>query len=429
MAAPGTLLIVAYYWPPSGGAGVQRWLKLSKELARLGWQVHVLTVDPGDATFPHVDPTLLADVAPEVTVHRTGAFNPIAMGQRLMGRHANQVASSDLKGKPSVLGQIAMRLRSHLFIPDPRKGWNRQAIAKGVELIEQHGVDWVITTSPPHSTQLIGRELKARTGVKWLADFRDPWTDVFYYGALLHSPWSARKDAALERSVMESADRLLVVHDQYRERLAKKYPASAPAKLHYLPNGFDAEDFSGGPAEPDFEGFDLVYTGIMAAGYEPEVVMEGVRRLRQRVEVPIRLTIVGTAPEDILDGFRATGIEVQCLGMQPHAVANAWQLQADVLLCLIPAIPEADLAHVPGKLFEYLAVGKPILNIGPPQGESASIIAHCNAGATIERDQPEAVADFLHQAAIGTAGKSSTAAVAEYTRSAQAARLSTWLLD
>lgn len=173
----------------------------------------------------------------------------------------------------------------------------------------------------------------------------------------------------------------------------------------------------------------MVYTGIMAAGYEPEVVMEGVRRLRQRVEVPIRLTIVGTAPEDILDGFRATGIEVQCLGMQPHAVANAWQLQADVLLCLIPAIPEADLAHVPGKLFEYLAVGKPILNIGPPQGESASIIAHCNAGATIERDQPEAVADFLHQAAIGTAGKSSTAAVAEYTRSAQAARLSTWLLD
>ena len=429
MAAPGTLLIVAYYWPPSGGAGVQRWLKLSKELVRLGWTVHVLTVDPEDATFPHVDPTLLEDVAPEVTVHRTGAFNPIAMGQRLMGRHANQVASSDLKGKPSVLGQITMRLRTHLFIPDPRKGWNRKAIAKGVEVIEQHGVDWVITTSPPHSTQLIGQELKMRTGVKWLADFRDPWTDVFYYEALLHSGWSARKDAALERSVMESADRLLVVHDQYRERLAEKYPASAPSKLHYLPNGFDAEDFSGGPAEPGFGGFDLVYTGIMAAGYEPEVVIEGVRRLRQRIERPIRLTIVGTAPEEILDGFRATGIDVQCLGMQPHAVANAWQLQADVLLCLIPAIPGAELAHVPGKLFEYLAVGKPILNIGPTAGESAGIIARCAAGATIERNQPDAVAEFLLEAATGHIESSNAAAVAEYTRSAQAVRLSNWLLD
>mgnify|MGYP001557342558 FL=1 len=236
-------------------------------------------------------------------------------------------------------------------------------------------------------------------------------------------------DTPVERSVMESADRLLVVHDQYRMRLAEKYPASAPAKLHYLPNGFDAEDFDGGPADPGFEGFDLVYTGIMAAGYEPEVVIEGVRRLRQRIDGPIRLTIVGTAPEDILDGFRATGIAVQCLGMQPHAVANAWQLQADVLLCLIPAIPGADLAHVPGKLFEYLAVGKPILNIGPAAGESASIIARCAAGATFERDQPDAVAEFLQQAASGSASSSDAAAVAEYTRSAQAARLSAWLLD
>lgn len=428
MDTPGTLLIVAYYWPPSGGAGVQRWLKLTKELARLGWKVHVLTVDAADATYPHWDESLLEDVAPEVSVHRATAFNPIAAGQRLFGRHANRMASSDLKGNDSVLGQISMLLRTHLFIPDPRKGWNRRAIAKGLEIVERHGIDWVITTSPPHSTQLIGRALKESTGVRWVADFRDPWTDVFYYGDLLHSKWSAQRDAACERSVMETADRLVVVHDQYRLRLEEKYAESAPSKLLYLPNGFDADDFTGRPADPEFTGFDLVYTGIMAAGYEPEVVIEGIRRFRQDTDRRVRLTIVGTAPESILDGFRATGIDVQCLGMQPHQVANAWQLQADVLLCLIPAIPGAELAHVPGKLFEYLAVAKPILNIGPRAGETAGIIARCNAGATFERDQPDAVAEFLTQAANGSIRASNPSVVAEYTRSAQAARLSDWLL-
>lgn len=408
MNAPGTLLIVAYYWPPSGGAGVQRWLKLSKELVRLGWTVHVLTVDPKCATFPQLDESLSNEVAPEITVHRTCAFNPIAWGQRFMGQHAHQLASSDLKNKGSLLRQITMRLRSFFFVPDPRKGWNRRAIAKG--------------------TELIGQALKERTGVRWVADFRDPWTDVFYYGDLLHSKWSARRDAAFERSVMEGADRLIVIHDRYRERLVTKYPEFAPQKIQYLPNGFDVEDFHGSPADPDFTGFDLVYTGIMASGYEPEVIMEGLRQFRAKTDRPIRLTIAGTAPKKVLEGFRATGITVQCLGLQPHAVANAWQLKADVLLCVVPAIPEADLAHVPGKLFEYLAVAKPILNIGPRAGETAGIIERCKAGATFHRDEPEAVAEFLLQAARGAHEASDLATVAEYTRSAQAQRLNDWLL-
>ena len=421
------VLIIAYYWPPSGGAGVQRWLKLSKELRRLGHPVHVLTVRTEDAHYPHWDDTLLNDVEPGIDVHRTPAFNPIAIGKRLLGGHANQVASSDLKGKPSRLGAWAMRIRTHLFIPDPRKGWNRSATRKALEIIAQEGIDNVITTSPPHSTHLIGLALKQQAAVRWFADFRDPWTDVFYYEQLMHSAWSAARDGRYEREVMAAADDLIVVHDRYREKLEAKYPDLVKGKVHYLPNGYDRDDFEA--LEPVEAGpwFEIVYTGIMAAGYEPEVVAQA--WAKRPLDRPARLTVVGTAPEDVLAGFREAGMEVQCLGMQPHRVANAWQQRADVLLCLIPAIPGADLAHVPGKIYEYLAVGKPILNIGPPAGESAAIIARCEAGITCDRSDAEPVAAFLEHVASGgfAIGPQGQAAAQQYARDAQARVLSGWI--
>ncbi len=406
---------------------MQRWLKLSKELSRLGHEVHVLTVRTEDAHYPHRDDTLVADVASGIHVHRTSAFNPIAWGKRLLGVHANQVASSDLNSKQSRRAGIAMRIRSRLFVPDPRKGWNRSAIRKGREIIAEAGIDVIITTSPPHSTHLIGLALKQEFGVQWFADFRDPWTDVFYYEQLQHSSRSARRDARYERTVMEAADRLIVVHDRYREKLEAKYPDFVPGKIHYLPNGYDADDFAQ-PLQPgDSPFFEIVYTGIMAEGYEPEVVAKA--WVKQPLEQQARLTVVGTAPEEVLAAFRAVGMEVQCLGMQPHHVANAWQQRADLLLCLIPAIPGADLAHVPGKIFEYLAVGKPILNIGPPTGETAAIVDRCGAGITCDRCDVARVQAFYERVASGqfTIRAAGREAAAQYARHEQAKRLHRWI--
>lgn len=427
MQGAKNVLIIAYYWPPSGGAGVQRWLKLSKELRRLGHAVHVLTVRTEDAHYPHWDDTLVQDVAPGITVHRTRAFNPIAWGKRLLGNHANQVASSDLKCKPSRRAAFAMRIRSRLFIPDPRKGWNRSAIRKGREIIAEAGIDAIITTGPPHSTHLIGMALKRASGVRWFADFRDPWTDVFYYDQLQHSARSKRRDARYEREVIEAADRLIVVHDRYREQLAAKYPECVPKKVHYLPNGYDADDFKQAAPSTDNRYLELVYSGIMAKGYEPEVVARA--WAAQPYNRPARFTVVGTAPEEVLEVFRSAGMEVQCLGMQPHHVANAWQLRADVLLCLIPAIPGADLAHVPGKLFEYLAAKKPILNIGPPTGEAASIVARCGAGITCDRGDTASIQAFLNEVASGRFAMpaASSAAALQYARHEQAKLLHLWI--
>lgn len=391
----------------------------------MGYPVHVLTVRPEDAHYPHLDPTLEADVAPGIQVHRTTAFNPIAIGKRLLGQHANQVASADLKAKSSFLGQMAMRIRTHLFLPDPRRGWNRAAIRKGAALIEAHGIQTLITTGPPHSSHLIGLALKKRTGIRWMADFRDPWTDVFYYDLLLHSRFSASLDARLERQVMHAADDLITVHDRYRELLERKYPA-VQTKLRYLPNGFDQEDFSSEAPNTDEGYFDIVYTGIMAAGYEPDIVAEALAQCT--TDRPARLTIVGTAPDSILETFKDRGVEAQCLGMQPHHVANAWQLRADVLLCLIPAIPGAELAHVPGKVYEYLATHTPILNIGPPEGETAHIIRRCGAGETFNRSQAAPIADFIQQVQSGSREQAlQVERVAEYSRANQAAQLSRWI--
>ena len=205
------ILIVSYYWPPSGGAGVQRIFKFAKYLSQSGYKPYVVTVDDKVASYPIRDQSLLADVPSSIIVFRTHSFEPLNLLTKVTGNKAPYGGFAN-KDKEKFSQKILRFIRGNFFIPDARKGWVKYGFEKSAELIRNEKIDTVIISSPPHSSQLIGLKLKRKfPELKWIADLRDPWTDIFYYKDMLHTRMASAKDAALEKEVVETADSLVVV--------------------------------------------------------------------------------------------------------------------------------------------------------------------------------------------------------------------------
>jgi glycosyltransferase involved in cell wall biosynthesis len=215
------ILIITYYWPPSGGAGVQRWVKLVKYLSVHNIEIHVLTVDEQYASYTMTDYSMLSDIPNNIHIHKTKSFEPINIYGKIFGK--NKIPSSGFSNvdNTSLKQRTVNFLRSNLFIPDPRKFWNYFAIKKAKELIKKNRIEVVITSSPPHSTQLIGIKLKKMLQIKWIADLRDPWTDIYYYPLLNHSRLSKKFDQYFEKKTLEYSDAIITVSESLKNLFAK----------------------------------------------------------------------------------------------------------------------------------------------------------------------------------------------------------------
>ena len=207
------VLIITYYWPPSGGAGVQRSLKFVKYLPLFGIEPIVITVDAEQATYPILDSTLLNEVSEDVRVVRTRSFEPLKILSAIKGKESVPHGGFANSNKESITQRTLRFIRGNFFIPDARKGWVSFAVKAASEIIEKEKIDTVFVSSPPHSSQLIGLELKKKYNIKWIADMRDPWTDIYYYKDLLQTKFSAARDAVYERQVLEGADEVISVSE------------------------------------------------------------------------------------------------------------------------------------------------------------------------------------------------------------------------
>ena len=431
------LLVVSYYWPPSGGSGVQRWLKLTGYLAELGWEIHVLTIEPESAKFPSRDDSLEADIHPSLIVHRTPGFNPFAWAEAFLGSKSLPNPNFARTKTTGWKTKLALFVRTHLFIPDPRKGWNSRAIHKGLDLIRSEKIDLVITTSPPHSSQLIGMELKKQTSVRWIADFRDPWTDVFYYNELGHSFLSRAWDRRYEKQVLQRADMLITVGQEMRRQLVRRLKAlGSSIPVHAIFNGFDERDFEGLDygtsskleSHERKNTFQIVYTGTMSESYRPDAFFQAVEVAQKRLpEVNLQVKFVGNQPESMMDRLRNSWSMLHVEGGIPHAEISQVLHRADVLLLLIPDTPQADLI-VTGKVFEYLRSLKPILCLGAPNGEAANIIRSVGAGACFNRNEIREMADqiieWVETPVRSDASNDRIAAISQFSRGEQAEVLS-----
>ena len=427
--APLRLLVITYYWPPSGGAGVQRCLKWVKYLPALGVEPTVITVDADQATYPVRDESLLREVPPGVRVIRTATLEPFGSYQRLTGRAVPHGGFAN-EGAPG-LAQKAMRfVRGNLFIPDPRRGWNRYALAAVEQLLARgETFDAVLTSSPPHSTQLIGLELQQRHGLRWLADLRDPWTDIYYAKDLHRTAAADWLDARYESQVLRGADAVLVTSPETERLFRRKLPDLAKGKIVVLPNGYDDADFQG-ISQPPADCLRLTHTGTLTGRYRIGSLLRAVAACqRQLPQVPLRLRFVGQVDAEVRAQVAAAGLAAttEFLPFVPHTESIAYLLSSSALLLAIPDV-ELNNGILPGKIFEYLAARKPVLCVGPAGSDADRILREVGAGQALPYDDYELTLSTL----LALAGRwqrspdldlPGSPVVAQYARQAQAARL------
>jgi len=417
------VLIITYYWPPSGGAGVQRSLKFVKYLPAFGIEPIVITVDANQATYPIVDETLEKEIDPAIRVIRTRSFEPLKILSALKGKDNIPHGGFANTNKESITQKTLRFVRGNFFIPDARRGWVRFAVKAASELIEKEKIDTVFVSSPPHSSQLIGMELKEKYKVRWIADMRDPWTDIYYYKDLLQTKFAASRDAVYERQVLEGADEVISVSDPINEMFLSKSTKLKREKFHIIPNGYDSDDFkNAGKSQADF--FQVTYVGTMADIYRPAILFEAFQRLVKEFSVEkndIQLTMVGSSASAIKQIMEASGVDkiAEFIPHVDHSAAIEFMQKADVLLLVIPDVENSE-GILTGKLFEYLGAGKPIVGLGPKGGKAAAIIEECEAGKLFERSKSEELYLYLKELYLmkknGKLFKNKIEAVENYSR-------------
>jgi len=428
-SAPLRLLVITYYWPPSGGAGVQRCLKWVKYLPGLGVEPTVLTVDADQATYPVRDESLLHEVPASVRVIRTATLEPFGSYQKLTGRAVPHGGFAN-EGPPSFTQKALRFVRGNLFIPDPRRGWNAYALA-AVEKLLAHGekFDAVLTSSPPHSTQLIGLELQKKHGLPWLADLRDPWTDIYYTKDLHRTAAATWLDAHYESQVLRRADAVLVTSPETERLFRRKLPDLAKGKIVVLPNGYDETNF-GQPSQPPADCLRITHTGTITVRYRIDTLLRAVADCaRQHPAVPLRLRFVGQADLGVREQVAAAGLAAvtEFLPFVPHQQSVNYLLNSSALLMGIPDV-ELNRGILPGKIFEYLATRKPVLCVGPAGSDADVVLREAGAGCALPYDDYELMLSSLQQLAQRwqlnpNLDLPTSTVVNNYSRQGQAARL------
>ena len=374
---------------------MQRWLKLSKYLQD-SCDVHVLTVNPSLATYPLNDESLLKEVGNNYKVHYSKTHELFKIYRKATSRDEVPFSGfANESDKPGIRQKLARFARGNFFLPDARKAWNRFAIIKALEIIQKHDISTIITTSPPHSTQLIGLRLQSKLNVKWIADFRDPWTDIYYYHKFYPTGIAKNIDRILERRVLEHADKVITVSDDLKSLLLRKSSKLDSGKFKVIPNGFDPADFEGLTTSGTKGKYTMLYAGTLTDQYPVEAFL----RSLQSSEFSRQLTLkfIGRQDEksqNLLRRFSSV-LDILVTDYIPKSELNSELINADILLLVIPDI-ENNKGILTGKLFDYLGAGKPILGIGPTDGDAARILEAASAGRVFSYLDFEGLEGVLH---------------------------------
>lgn len=371
-------LIITYYWPPAGGSGVQRWLKFVKYLQEFGITPVVYTVK--NPEYAIEDATLQSEIPEGVVVIRQPIWEPYTWANFFLKKRSAQTKAGFLSKKPSLLGKLVTYIRANCFIPDARVFWVKPSISYLQKYLKENPVDVVITTGPPHSMHLIGLGLKEKMNLKWMADFRDPWTAIDYFHHLPFTEKSKQKHHALEREVLERSDAVLVVGKTMQQDYLKYN-----AKAHVISNGFDTE-ISRNDQVLD-RTFSITHIGMMNEDRNPMILWKVLSELRNEIAGffnDLEIKLVGKVAPAVLDTIVSEGLgtKLQHIDYLPHKKVLHFQQKSQVLLLSVNKVPSAK-GIVTGKIFEYIIAKRPILAIGPEGGDLAEIIKQTNSGTII----------------------------------------------
>ena len=372
------VLIISYYWPPSGGGGVQRWLKMTKYLPEYGWTPIIYTPSNGEA--PVVDKSLIDQVHPEVEKICSPIWEPYTFYKKFTGKKASEKVYSGFINdkKESWTQKLSVFIRGNFFIPDARKFWIKPGIKFLNQYLKNNHVDCIISTGPPHSTHLIAKQVAKRNNIAWVADFRDPWTNIDFYDQLRLTSWADKKHRRLEQSVLKYATKIVTVSQHWSNDFKKL----SNRDVTVIRNGFDHADFETTTVDLDNK-FTICHIGSMNSDRNPESLWVALRSLIQNPEFASSLSIklIGQVDHSIFQSIEKNQL-TQYLNHIPflsHKEALEELQKSQVLLLPINDTPNS-LGVVPGKIYEYLGARRPIIGIGPLEGDSAGILKQSGAG-------------------------------------------------
>ena len=377
------ILVISYYWPPSGGPGVQRVLKFSKYLKKLGWEPIVLTAKDGD--FPVKDHSLNDD-AKTTQAYFVKSISLHKLYSWIVGKKTSPTYQLSSSSEDSIIVKFIKWIRNNLIVPDGRIGWYPNAVKKGSDIIKQNNIRVIFSSAPPYTVHLIARTLSKKHELPWVADFRDPWTDRFYNYENKRLWLTKLIDSHLERKVINDATALTTVSKTISEYYKKTF--------NVIHNGYDEEDFSL-VNKTENNNVVISYIGTMTKSQNPLMFFESIYELNLK-EKKYQIDLIGNIHPDIKYYIEAKKYDnfIKIKPYIPHKDAIKKMCESDFLLLVIPNT-EKNKGIVTGKLFEYIRSMRKIIMIGPPKSDAAKIIAQTNSGRCFDYSEKNKINQFL----------------------------------
>ena len=421
-------LVITYYWPPAGGPGVQRWLKFVTYFKDFG--IEPVVFIPDNPHYPLQDKSIVSEIPEGIEIIRFPIKEPYGFAKIFSKKKTNQVSSGIITNKnQSVLEKLLLWIRGNFFIPDARIGWVKPAVGFLKEYLAKNDMDIVISSGPPHSLHLIGMALKEELGIKWVADFRDPWTTIHYHQSLRLNKRAQKKHLKLESKVLNNSDLVVVTS----ARTKKEFQKITSVPIEVISNGYDILE----KIEPNLDAqFSIAHIGSLLTNRNPELLWEILSELKDENKVfskNLLIKLVGAVSEDVLESLAVFGLteNYKTLGYVSHQEAIQIQHDAQVLLLVEMDSPETK-SIIPGKLFEYVAANRPILAIGPEGSDVEGIIKETNTGVYFKYTDKEKLKQQLqlyYEAYLKANLNVNSKNIEKYSRSALTKSLSTILLN
>jgi hypothetical protein len=370
------VLIITYYWPPAGGPGVQRWLKFVKYLPE--FNIEPIVYCPENPNYPLVDDSLSAEVSKSVTVIKQPIKEPYKLAS-VFSKKSKTISKGIIPAekKQSLIEKTMLYVRGNFFIPDARKNWVKPSVSFLLEYIKTNAIETIITTGPPHSLHLIGLQLQKELNVKWIADFRDPWTTIGYHKQLRLTEASKAKHKALEHEVLNAADEIIVTSNNTK----LEFQELTKQPITVITNGYDVENVSTPTLDIKFS---ISHIGSLLSKRNPEVLWNVLKHLvdeEKGFSEDLEINFVGAVSDSVLktiEHYKLDGY-VENRGYVSHKEAIVYQKKSQVLL-LVEIDSEDTKAIIPGKLFEYMVSQRPIIALGPEASDVETILKTTNTG-------------------------------------------------
>lgn len=369
-------LIVTYYWPPAGGPGVQRWLKFVKYFKEFG--VEPIVYIPENPNYPFVDENFSAEIPSNVEIIKHPIKEPYRFAKFFSKKKTKQMSSGIIPKKDSTaIEKLMLYVRGNFFIPDARVGWVKPSVKYLSDYLENNDVDVVITTGPPHSLHLIGKQLKKELNVKWIADFRDPWTTIHYHKSLRLNKTSEKKHKALEAAVLNTADVVTVTSPTTK----KEFEKITNKPIEVITNGFDITE------EVNYNRdlkFSISHIGSLLSERNPKnlwYILAEICKKNTSFKKDLELKFAGAVSDEVKESLSEFNLDENSkfLGYVSHFEALKLQNESQVLL-LVEINSAETRAIIPGKLFEYLAAKRPIIALGPNKSDIEAIVDETKSG-------------------------------------------------